>query len=102
MAFFYKHTPRKFNYIPRYFDLEEQAWEEKKAAAGLDSKLTKEDKFRVQMRKSWSAPKDGDTKEELRAKTVKRFLVGAFVLVLFYLVFCTPVMQNIVSGLMRK
>ena len=33
MAFFYKHNPKKFNYIPRYYDPEQQAWEEKKAAA---------------------------------------------------------------------
>ena len=39
MAFFYRHNPKKFNYIPRYYNPEEQAWEEKKAAAGLDSKL---------------------------------------------------------------
>ena len=30
MAFFYRHNPKKFNYIPRYYNPEEQAWEEKK------------------------------------------------------------------------
>ena len=43
MAFFYRHNPKKFNYKPRYFDPEQQEWEEKKAAAGLDSKLTHEE-----------------------------------------------------------
>ena len=33
MAFFYRHNPKKFNYMPRYFNPEEKAWEEKKAAA---------------------------------------------------------------------
>ena len=50
MAFFYRHNPKKFNYIPRYYNPEEQAWEEKKAAAGLDSKLTHEEQLRAQMR----------------------------------------------------
>ena len=53
MAFFYRHNPKKFNYIPRYYNPEEQAWEEKKAAAGLDSKLTHEEQLRAQMRREY-------------------------------------------------
>ena len=30
MAFFYRHKPKKFNYQPRYYDPEMQAWEEKR------------------------------------------------------------------------
>ena len=35
MAFFYKHNPKKFNYIPRYFDPDKEAWEQKKVEIPL-------------------------------------------------------------------
>ena len=100
MAFFYKHNPRKFNYIPRYFDPEQQAWEEKKAAAGLDSKLTHEEQLRLQMRQKWGAKKNEESKEEQRNKLIRRIVLGVFILFIFYFIFCTPVLNNIVSGLM--
>ena len=102
MAFFYRHNPKKFNYIPRYYNPEEQAWEEKKAAAGLDSKLTHEEQLRAQMRQKWGVKKDEETKEERRAKTIRRIVLGVFVVILFYFVFCTPLMTTIVRGLTGK
>lgn len=102
MGFFYRHNPKKFNYKPRYFDPDMQEWEEKKAAAGLDSKLTHEEQLRIKMRKSWSAAKNEESKEEQRAKLIRRIVLGVFVAFLFYFIFCTPLMNNIVSGLMDK
>ena len=102
MAFFYRHNPKKFNYIPRYFDPEQQAWEEKKAAAGLDSKLTHEEQLRLQMRQKWGAKKNEESKEEQRNKLIRRIVLGVFILFVFYFIFCTPVLNNIVSGLMGK
>ncbi len=102
MAFFYKHNPKKFNYIPRYFDPEQQAWEEKKAAAGLDSKLTHEEQLRIQMRQKWGANKNEESKEEQRNKLIRRIVLGVFILFVFYFIFCTPVLNNIVGGLMGK
>jgi len=99
MAFFYRHNPKKFNYIPRYYNPEEQAWEEKKAAAGLDSKLTHEEQLRAQMRQKWSASKNEESKAEQRAKLIRRIVLGAFVCFLFYFVFGTDLMTNIVRGL---
>ena len=102
MGFFYRHNPKKFNYKPRYYDTEQQAWEEKKAAAGLDSKLTHEEQLRMRMRKSWSAARDEETKEEQRAKLIRRIMLGIFIVFLFYFVFCTPLMNNVVRGLMGQ
>ena len=96
MGFFYRHNPKKFNYRPRYFDPEMQEWEEKKAAAGLDSKLTHEEKLRIKMRKSWSVQKDEESKEEQRAKLIRRIVLGVFICLLFYLVFGTGLMEKIV------
>lgn len=102
MAFFYRHKPRKFNYRPRYFDPEQQAWEEKKAAAGLDSKLTHEEQLRLKMRRSWSAPSNEESKEEQRSKLIRRIVLGVFVAFLFYFIFCTELMTNVVRGLMGQ
>ena len=102
MAFFYKHKPKKFNYIPRYYDPEQQAWEEKKAAAGLDSKLTHEEQLRIKMRQKWGASRNEENKEEQRSKLIRRIILGVFILFVFYFIFCTPVLNNIVGGLMRK
>ena len=102
MGFFYRHTPKKFNYRPRYFDPEMQEWEEKKAAAGLDSKLTHEEQLRIKMRKSWSVQKDEESREEQRVKLIRRIVLGVFVAFLFYFIFCTPLMTNVVRGLMGK
>lgn len=88
--------------MPRYFNPEEKAWEEKKAAAGLDSKLTHEEQLRAQMRNKWSASKNEETKEEQRAKLIRRIVLGVFVLLLFYLFFGTPLMENIVRGISGK
>ena len=99
MAFFYRHNPKKFNYIPRYYDPEKQAWEEKKAAAGLDSKLTHEEQLRIKMRQKWGINKNEESKEEQRTKLIRRILLGVFVIFIFYFIFCTPMMTNIVRGL---
>lgn len=102
MAFFYKHTPKKFNYIPRYYNPDMEALEKRKAELGYDAKLSHEEQFRAQMRRRWSAPKDEESKEDRRSKMIRRIVLGAFVLFLFYVVFCTPLMTNIVGGLLGK
>ena len=102
MAFFYKHNPKKFNYIPRYYDPDKEAWEQKKAELGYDAKLSHEDKFRAEMRRKWHAKETEESTEERRAKTIRRIALGVFVVLVFYFVFCTPLMTNIVSGLIGK
>ena len=102
MAFFYRHNPKKFNYIPRYYDPEKEEWERKKAELGYDAKLSHEEQLRLKMRKSFGTVKQEESKEEQRAKLIRRIVLGVFVLFIFYFVFCTPLMQTIVSGLIGK
>ena len=102
MGFFYKHKPRGFNYIPRYYDPDKEAWEQKKAEAGLETKLSHEEQLRLQMRKRWGTEKDKEDPSERRAKMLRTFVVVAAVAVAFYYVFCTPMMTNIISGIMGK
>ena len=102
MTFFFRHNPKKFNYIPRYYDPEKEAWEQKKAELGYDAKLSHEEQFRAQMRRSWSAPKNEESKEERRTKMIRRIVLGVFVLFIFYFIFCTPMMTRVVGGLMGQ
>lgn len=52
LAMFYKHKPRGFNYVPRYFDPEKEERERRKAELGLDSGMNKNDQLRTRMRNS--------------------------------------------------
>ncbi len=102
MAFFYRPKPKKFNYIPRYYDPDKEAWEQKKAEKGMDTKLSHEEQLRLQMRKRWKRASQEEIKAERRQKTLRAFVLVAVVLMLFYFIFGTPLMTNIVRGLMGK
>ena len=102
MAFFYKHNPKKFNYIPRYYNPEKQALEERKAEMGLDSNLSHEEQLRLEMRKKWGTEKDKEDPSERRSKMLRTIIIVGIVVVAFYYIFCTPMFTNIVSGLMGK
>lgn len=102
MAFFYKHKPKGFNYIPRYYDPDKEAWEQKKAASGLSTNLSHEEQLRLQIRKKWGVNKDKEDEGERRSKMVRTIVIVGVVAVGFYYIFCTPVLTNIISGLMGK
>ena len=51
--FFNMPKPRTFNYTPRYYDPAKEALEKKKAAMGLDSKLSEEEKRRMRIRRGF-------------------------------------------------
>ena len=42
------------------------------------------------------------SKAEQRNKLIRRIVLGVFILFVFYFIFCTPVLNNIVGGLMGK
>jgi len=102
MGFFYKHQPKKFNYIPRYYDPVKEEWEQKKAAAGVDNNLSHEEQLRMQMRSKWSSPKNELSATEQHIRTIKRVTLGVFIALLVYVLFATPLLNNIVAGLMGK
>ena len=102
MGFFYRHKPKGFNYIPRYYDPQKEEWEQKKAEAGLQTNQSHEEELRLQMRKKWGVEKDAADPAERRYKTIRAVIIGAVVLAAFYLIFCTPLFTTLVAGLMGK
>ena len=87
MGFFYKHKPKGFNYIPRYYDPQKEEWERKKAEAGVSSNLSHEDQLRLEMRKKWGVDKDKEDPAERRAKMVRTLIIVAVVGFAFYYIF---------------
>ena len=102
MGFFYRPKPKGFNYIPRYYDPDKEAWEKKKAEAGMNSSLSHEEELRLQMRKKWGTEKDKETPADRRYKVLRAIIIGAVVVVAFYFIFCTPMFTNLIAGLMGK
>ena len=101
MGFYVFHTPkpRKFNYTPRYFDPNQETLEKKKAAMGLDSKLSEYEKRRMRIRTGF-----GYEPEEVKEKRVKigfkgmRFVVFFGIMAFFtYIIFGTPLVDNFIQ-----
>lgn len=102
MGFFMFHRPepRRFNYIPRYYNPEKEALERRKAELGLDSNLSEEDKLRLKMRKSWgrteSFDEEGD-RRRARYKTIRFVIIFGIAAVLVYFILFTPVVEDFIK-----
>ena len=99
-SFFNAPKPRKYNYIPRFYDPDMEEWKQKKAARGVDTDLSDEEKLRMRMRRSW-----GHGDEESKKDGYNNFrwvIIVCLVLLLVYVIFGTGVIDNIVRGLMSK
>lgn len=101
MAFYIFHTPkpRKFNYVPRYFDPNQEALEKKKAAMGLDSKLSDYEKLRMRIRTGYGYEPDEEVKKNNKIGFKgMRFIVFFGVMgLLTYIIFGTPLLDNFVQ-----
>ena len=95
-SFFHTPKPRTFNYVPRYYNPEQEALEKKKAAMGLDSKLSENEKRRMRIRTAY-----GRDFEETKEKNNKfgyngmRYIIfGGLILFFTYIIFATPLLEN--------
>lgn len=88
--------PRRYNYIPRYYNPEKEALERRKAALGLDSALTDEEKLRTRISTRWRKQEFNDGYSSLRRIT---FIVyGLVVLLGIYVVFFTDLIDNLIRA----
>lgn len=98
--FFYRPKPKRFNYVPRYYDPVKEAREQRKAELGLGSaEMSKEELFRAKMRSKWRTNDDADTKKSRAQRTLKAVIYVGIIAVVFYWVFCTDVFEVFVRGL---
>lgn len=96
--FFNMPKPRTFNYTPRYYDPAKEALEKKKAAMGLDSKLSEEEKRRIRIRKGFGyAQEEMEEKRQSGFKGIRNVVFIGSILLLVYFIFGTPVIENFIE-----
>ena len=96
---FHRPEPRKFNYIPRYYNPEKEAFERKKAELGLDSSLSEEEKLRVKMRKSWGRgiEEEKGKGRVMSYKTLRSIIFICFTALLVYFILFTPLIDDFIK-----
>ncbi len=94
MRFFMFRTnkPRQFNYIPRYFNPEKEAWKKRKAELNLETELSKQEELRMQIRSKWHPQQQADSYSRYRKFTMIVYL--GIVLLGLYLIFFTDMVEN--------
>lgn len=101
MGFYFFHTPkpRKFNYIPRYFDPNQEALEKKKAAMGYDSKLSEQEKRRMRIRSGFGySPEDFEEKRnKIGFGGMRHIIFFGLIGLLVYFIFGTPLIENFIE-----
>lgn len=100
MGFSMFHTPkpRKFNYVPRYFDPEKEALEKKKASMGLDSKLSEQEKRRIRIRSGFGYDQEEMNKRrDVGFKGMRYIIFIGFMCLFLYIIFMTPLIENFVE-----
>ncbi len=94
-SFFHTPKPRTFNYIPRYYNPEQEALEKKKAAMGLDSKLSEREKRRMRIRNAYGYdPDEYKEKSKIGFKTVRYVLFFGLMFFFVYVIFETPFVER--------
>ena len=104
MGVFMFHRPEmpKFNYTPRYYNPEKEELEKRKAALGLDSKLSDNEKLRVQMRQRWGrVGDDGREKRKSTAGTLRYVVIFGIAAFLIYFIFFTPLVENFITMFLK-
>lgn len=101
MGFYMFHTPkpRKFNYIPRYYDPNQEALEKKKAAMGLDSKLSEQEKRRIRIRTGFGYEPDEFQEKRAKAgfKGMRNLVFFGLIIFFVYVIFGTPLIENFIE-----
>lgn len=93
---FHAPKPRKFNYVPRYFDPNQEALEKKKAAMGLDAKLSEQEKRRMRIRTGFGYDPEEFQEKRTRIgfKGMKYVVFVGLVALMVYIIFATPVLEK--------
>lgn len=105
MGFYIFHTPkpRKFNYIPRYFDPNQEALEKKKAAMGLDSKLSEYEKRRMRIRTGFGYEPEEEVKatKKIGFKGMRFIVFFGIMAFLTYIIFGTTLVDNFIEMFLK-
>ena len=88
--------PRRYNYKPRYFDPEREAIENRKAALGLEAKLTDQEKLRVRINKRWKQKMPSEFGNKYKKLSMIIYL--SVILLGIYVIFFTDLIDNMLRA----
>lgn len=89
-------TPKEFKYKPRYFDEDKEALEQKKAALGLNTKVSHREGIRLQMSRRWHKGTDVEEKSTL-SKLISYLFYGTVIIGGVYLIFFTDFVYKLIG-----
>jgi hypothetical protein len=88
--------PKQFKYIPRFYDPDKEALEQKKAAMGLESTVSHRENLRLQMHRRWRK----NNRDEGRSKSSLMVSYAIYAIVIvggFYLLFFTDFVEKLIG-----
>jgi len=88
--------PKQFNYKPRYYDEDKEALEQKKAAMGLDTKISHREGLRLQMSRRWHKGEEVEEKSTL-SKLISFAFFGTVIIGGVYLIFFTDFVYKLIA-----
>jgi hypothetical protein len=94
IVFFKTPKPKRFNYVPRYYDQEKEEMEKRRKELGLIGEGDERENLRAAMRRRWRV----DSHQRADRTSAIRVIVYLFVLfVTVYLFFFTDVIGKMLS-----
>lgn len=96
IVFFKTPKAKRFNYQPRHYDAKKEEWERRKAELGYDSKLSRDEKIRLQMSNRWvhGSADPGNSKV---TRLITYFFYAAFILGSIYVIMFTDVVEKFLA-----
>jgi len=89
--------PKSFNYKPRYYDEQKDELEKKKAVLGLQSKLTHNERLKLQMMSRWHKNELDDEKSTL-SKVITYLSYAIFIGGTVYFIMFTDVIEKLLRA----
>ncbi|MBS4059064.1 MAG: hypothetical protein KG029_01570 [Bacteroidetes bacterium] len=88
--------PRQYKYKPRYFNPDKEAMERRKAALGVEAKLTDQEELRMRMSSRWRQKNPVEFGEKY--KRLSFIIYGSIILLGIYVVFFTDLIDNLIRA----
>lgn len=88
--------PKKFKYIPRFYNPDKEALERRKASLGLDTQLSEQEKLRLKLNARWRKNNDDDFAP--RYQRMSFIVYGAIILTGLYFIFFTDMIDNLLRA----
>ncbi len=96
IVFFKTPKAKKFNYQPRHYDAKKEEWERRKAELGYDSKLSRDERIRLQMSNRWQHGAF-DAGNSRTVRLITYFFYAAFILGSIYVILFTDVVEKLLA-----